>query len=81
MKTYFKFALPAFASIFASFALISCNVEKEEDGEMPEVKVEGETKLPEYDVDAPDVDVDTKKMEVEVPDIDVTPADEDTDDQ
>lgn len=62
-------------------ALNSCDVKKTEDGEMPEVKVEGEAKLPKYDVDAPDVDVKMKKKVIEVPDIEVTPADEDTNDQ
>ncbi|WP_411826290.1 hypothetical protein [Luteolibacter sp. AS25] len=81
MKTYHKFAFSALASVFAAAGLVSCDVEKTQDGEMPEVEVKGETKLPKYDVDAPDVDVTTKKKEIEVPDIEITPADEDTNDQ
>ena len=48
---------------------------------MPDVKVEGEVKVPKYDVDAPDVDVEMEKKEIEVPTIEVTPADEDTNDE
>lgn len=48
------------------FPTIGCDVKKTQDGEMPAVQVEG-GKLPEYDVDAADVTVDTKKTEVTVP--------------
>ena len=45
---------------------------------MPEVKVEGEAKLPKYDVEGPDVEIGKKKVEVEVPTIDVDlPEEED----
>ncbi len=65
--------VPAFALTFAA-----CDVDKVEDGELPEVKVEGETKLPKYDVEGPDVKTGTKKVEVEVPTIDVDlPEEED----
>lgn len=58
--------------------LTSCDVDKVEDGEMPEVKVEGEAKLPKYKVEGPDVTVGKKKVEVEVPTIDVDlPEEED----
>ena len=79
MKTNIKnyTALPLMA--VASLALASCNVEKTEEGSMPEVEVTGEAKLPKYDVDAPDVDVTTEKKEIEVPKIEVTPADQDAD--
>ncbi len=61
------------SAVFA-LALASCDVEKVEEGSMPEVEVKGEAELPEYDVDTPEVDVETKKVEVEVPtgvDVDV----------
>ena len=61
-------------------SLVSCDVDKTEDGELPEVKVqvEGEAKLPKYDVDGPDVTVGKKKVEMEVPTIDVDiPKEED----
>jgi len=54
----------------------ACDVKKTEDGEMPDVKVEG-GKLPEYKVDAPEVNVKTEKKTVEVPTVEVTPADAD----
>lgn len=81
MKNYAKNIFKTLPIIAAAAAFSACNVEKEEDGEMPEVKVEGEMKLPEYDVDAPDVEVGMEKKEVEVPTIDIIPADEDVDDQ
>ncbi|MBW3670118.1 MAG: hypothetical protein KY432_00440 [Acidobacteria bacterium] len=50
--------------------LAACTAEKTQEGEMPDVDVEG-GQLPEYDVDAADVDVDTETTEVTVPDVDV----------
>ena len=63
-----------------ALVLVSCDVDKTEDGELPDVKVEvdGEAKLPKYDVDGPDVTVGKKKVEVEVPTVDVDiPEEED----
>ncbi len=77
MKNNTKHALLSIPVLFAAAALTACDVDKVEDGEMPEVKVEGEAKLPEYDVDGPDVNVEKKKVEMEVPTIDVEmPKDE-----
>lgn len=71
-------ALSLFPVAALAFAVTACDVDKVEDGEMPEVKVEGETKLPKYDVEGPDVEVGKKKMEVEVPTIDIDlPEEED----
>ena len=55
-----------------------CDVDKTQEGEMPDVDVEG-GQLPKYDVDAPDVDIGTQKKTVTVPDIDIHPADDDDD--
>ncbi|MGH7443867.1 MAG: hypothetical protein ACREKM_03280 [Longimicrobiales bacterium] len=60
------FLAPALA-----FGLAACSVEQTEEGEMPDVEVEG-GQLPEYDVDAADVDVGTDTTTVVVPDVDVT---------
>ena len=50
------------------FALTGCNVEKTQEGEMPDVEVSAEGgQLPEYEVETPEVDVGTKTVEVEVP--------------
>ena len=50
-----------------------CRVRQTEEGEMPDVDVSTEGgKMPEYDVDAADVDVTTEKKEITVPDVDVT---------
>ncbi len=79
MKNYSKNILKSLPIFLAAAALSSCDVKKTEDGELPDVKVEGDVKLPKYDVDAPSVEVGKKK--VEIPTIDIVPADEDTNDQ
>lgn len=56
-----------------ALSLSACDVEKTEEGEPLDVEVEGE--LPEYDVDAADVDVSTEERTVEVPVVDVEEAD------
>lgn len=49
-----------------------CRVRQTEEGEMPDVDVEVKGgNVPEYDVDAADVDVKAKETEVTVPDVDV----------
>lgn len=69
------------SSILGGVALIgmtSCEVKKTEDGSLPEVKIEGETRLPEYDVQGPQIETGT--TEIEVPTIEITPASELPDD-
>lgn len=56
--------------------LAACSVEQTEEGELPEVEATG-GEMPEYDVDAADVEVGTETREVEVPTVDVEPPDED----
>jgi hypothetical protein len=83
MKIPYRSVLIGGQAVIASWltlALVSCDVDKTEDGELPDVKVEvdGEAKLPKYDVDGPDVTVGKKKVEVEVPTVDVDiPEEED----
>lgn len=72
MKT--KYPVLLLASSFLAFA--SCDVKKTEDGELPKVEVK-DGKLPKYDVDAPDVDIEMEKKTIEVPTIDVDSAAED----
>ena len=63
-----------FMMVFApavAFGLSACSVDQTEEGDLPEVEVEGGA-LPEYDVDAADVDVNTDTQQVVVPDVDVT---------
>ena len=55
--------------------LAACTVEQTEEGELPEVEATG-GEMPEYDVDAADVEVGTETREVEVPTVDVEPPDE-----
>ena len=60
------------ATLIAPFALglAACDVDQTEEGEMPEVSVEGGN-MPEFDVETADVDVGTKTTTVEVPTVDV----------
>jgi hypothetical protein len=69
-KSWMSFVLLlALLTVFAT----GCRVRQTEEGELPDVDVSAEGgKLPEYDVDAADVDVKTEKREVTVPDVDVT---------
>jgi len=62
-------------AIVAGVGLAACDVEKTQEGKMPEVDVDvTEGQLPKYDVDAPEVDVKMKEKDVtiKVPDVDVT---------
>lgn len=58
-------AAPALA-----MGLAACDVEQTQEGQLPDVDVQGGS-MPKYDVDAPDVDVNSKPAEVTVPDIDI----------
>ena len=49
----------------------ACTVEQTEEGELPDVEVEG-GKLPEYDVDPAKVKVGTDTKTIKVPTIDIT---------
>ena len=61
----------------ASFALVGCDVQKTQEGnvDMPAYEVsktqEGDVTLPKYDVDAPKVDVTTTEKQVTLPDVDI----------
>lgn len=70
----------AFILLMALLSVLAtgCRVRQTEEGEMPDVDVTTEGgNMPEYDVDAADVDVKTEKREVTVPDVDVTMPGED----
>ena len=56
------------ALLMVLFLQASCNVEKTQEGKLPDIDVEDESgKLPDYDVDAADVDIETKEKTIEVP--------------
>jgi hypothetical protein len=61
----------------ASLALVGCDVQKTQEGnvEVPKYEVsktkEGDVTLPKYDVDAPKVDVTTEQKTVDVPKVGV----------
>lgn len=63
----------ALAVAFGSMLTLSaCNVEKTQEGELPEVDVDAQGgQLPAYDVETPDVDVGTQPAQVTTPDVDV----------
>ena len=66
-----------FAGIAASLALVGCDVQKTQEGNVsvPKYEVsktqEGDVTLPKYDVDAPKVDVTTEQKTVDVPKVGV----------
>ena len=70
MRKIMTFALVGTAAL----GLAACDVEQTEEGDMPEVSVEGGN-MPEYDVDVPEVTVGTEETTVEVPTVDVEAAD------
>jgi hypothetical protein len=79
-KSWMSFVLLlALLTVFVT----GCRVRQTEEGELPDVDVSAEGgKVPEYDVDAADVDVTTEKREVTVPDVDVNmPGEEKADDE
>ncbi len=65
------------ATILATttLGLAACDVDQTEEGEMPEVSVEGGN-MPEFDVETADVDIGTEETTVEVPTLDVEMPDD-----
>jgi len=70
-----KTALLAAAATTMMFALSACQVDKTQEGEMPDVRVEG-GQLPAYEVETAEVDVGTRTTEVEVPTAEVVMPDD-----
>ena len=61
--------------VVATLPLAACTVEKTEEGEAPDVDVEVDAgKLPEYDVNAPKVEVKADTTMVVTPDVDIKKA-------
>ncbi len=58
------------AVAFAAVSLTACDVDKTQDGEMPEVTVEG-GEMPAYDVDVAEVEVGTVEKTMEVPQVEM----------
>lgn len=54
-----------------------CDVDKTQEGELPEVEVQ-EGQMPRYDADAPEVDVESERRVIEAPEVDVSPPREGT---
>jgi hypothetical protein len=63
-------ALSALLAPVLAFGIAACDVDQTQQGELPDVDVEG-GQLPEYDVDPADVDVGTDTQQVIIPDIDI----------
>ncbi len=72
-KTFFS-KTPNFvrfaAVAVAAAGLTACDVDQTQEGEMPEVKVEG-GQMPEYDVDVAEVEVGTVEKKMEVPKVEM----------
>ena len=61
-----------FLLLAGCFGMAACDVDQTQEAEMPEVEVNTTGgQLPEYDVDAPTVNVGTENKTVEVPTVDV----------
>jgi hypothetical protein len=58
------------ASVLLGLSFSACDVDRTREGEAPNIDIDP-GRLPEYDVDTPEVEVGTERREVEVPDIDV----------
>ncbi len=55
-------------ALTAALSLSACNVEKTQEGEMPEVDVQAKGgQLPKYDVETPEVKMGTETRTIEVP--------------
>lgn len=63
------------AVVAAAFSLAACDVDQTEEGELPEVSVDGGN-LPEFDVEPMDVDVDSN---IEMPEVDIDVSQPDAD--
>ena len=70
MKVPFKTILALLFAPCLALSLVGCDVDVQDDGELPEVEVE-EGRMPDVDVRTPDVDVEGEKESVTVPDVDV----------
>lgn len=74
MKTTIKM----FAASAICFGIAACDVDQTKEGDLPEVEVNASGgQMPEYDVDAPSVNVGTENKVVEVPTVEVDAAKED----
>lgn len=68
MKTTIKM----FAASVICFGIAACDVDQTQEANLPEVDVNASGgQLPEFDVDAPEVNVGTENTVVEVPTVDV----------
>lgn len=65
-----KHLLRLIPAVALAFSLGACTAEVEEEGELPEVNVEGGN-VPEVDVDPADVDITTDTQTIVTPDVDV----------
>ncbi len=59
----------------ASLGLAACDVDQTQEGELPDVEVEGGN-LPEFDVETADVEIGTEEVTVDVPTVDVDMPDD-----
>lgn len=62
-------------ALVLGLGLVGCDVDQTEEGDMPDVEVEGGN-VPEYDVEPAEVEVGTDTQTIETPDIDVDDPDD-----
>ena len=67
------FMVPAL-TLGLAVGVAACDVDQTEEGDLPEVNVEGGN-LPEYDVDAAEIEVNTDTSMVVTPDVDIVTDD------
>ena len=67
-----------FLTAASILGLAACDVDQTKEAELPDVEVNASGgQLPEYDVDAPTVNVGTENKTIEVPTVDVDPPKDD----
>lgn len=69
-----RFLTMFLVAVTLAFGMVGCDIEQTEEGELPEVEVEGGN-MPEYDVDTADVDIEAETEVITVPDVDIEPPD------
>jgi len=76
MSNHIRNAAVISLALGTALALSACGVDQTQEGDMPDVTVEG-GQLPAYDVDMAEVDVGSEEVTVDVPTVDVNMPEDD----
>ena len=76
MSNHIRNAAVISLALGTALALSACDVDQTQEGDMPDVTVEG-GQLPAYDVDMAEVDVGSEEVTVDVPTVDVNMPEDD----